>query len=378
MLRAYKTELKPNNKQASFLWRCVGTARFVYNWALADRISGYDDGKKINMFEQKRRFNSIKAVEFPWIYEIPYCVQEEEFRNLDAAYKNFFRRVKSGAEKPGFPKFKKRGLKNAFSMRGSIRVENDRVKLPIIGWVRLKERDYIPTSEIKILKATISERAGRWFISIQADTLSDSYNNHNLSGVIGIDVGIKSLAVLSDGTVFENPKALYTCERKLKRLQRELNRRKKGSSNREKTKKKISKLHMDIQNIRKHELNQVSHYITYGIMPEIICIEKLNVSGMAKNHNLAKAISDASMSELHRQIKYKAERLGIEVVEADRFYPSSKLCSNCGNKKDVLKLSERTYHCDVCGLEIDRDLNAAINLAAIAEPSNGRGLPVEL
>jgi putative transposase len=195
---------------------------------------------------------------------------------------------------------------------------------------------------------------------------------------LGVDVGIKSLAVCSDGKEFPNDKVLAKYEKKLARLQRELSRRKKGSANRAKTKAKIAKLHQKIANKRAHNLYNVSKYVTEHKRPSVVVIEDLNVKGMVKNRKLAKAVGDASMSELHRQIEYKAEWNGIEVVKADRFFPSSKTCSACGHVNCELTLAMRIYKCPNCGIEIDRDLNAAMNLAALAEPVKRGELPVEL
>lgn len=365
VLKAYKTELDPNNKQRTFFRRCAGTSRFIFNWALADRQTRYKAGEKTSQYEQRRRFNSIKDEQCPWVREVPYAVTESAFANCDAAFQHFFRRVKSG-DKPGYPKFKRRGRSESFQLK-STKVESDRVRLTHIGWVRLKERDYIPTDAQRYgTYATVSERAGRWYISVLVEEeIGEPDNDSEL--VIGLDFGIKYLAVCSNGKAFENPRALYKADRKLKRLQRELSRRKRGGQNWKKTKRKIARQYAKITNIRKHALHQVSHYVTATVQPKAVVLEDLNVSGMLKNHHLARAISDVGMSELRRQIEYKGAWYGVEVVVADRWYPSSKTCSNCGSVKPLLTLSERLYVCDDCGLIVDRDLNAAKNLAALVK-----------
>lgn len=375
MTRAYKTELDPNNKQRTLFVRCCGTARFVYNWALADRKSLYAAGEKISMYEQKRRFNALKDEQFPWIREVPYTVEESAFANCDTAYKNFFRRLKSQPNKAGFPKFKSRknGLGN-FTLRGSIVVEATRIKLPRLGWIRLKENNYLP--EVAVSSATVSERAGHWFVSVLADTDTKTTRAAG-SGVIGIDLGIKELATCSNGLVFANPKSLKHYGQRLARMQRELSRRQVGSRNRNKTKQKIAKLHYRISNIRRNALHEITSYLVVKAKPKTIVIEDLNVAGMLQNRRLSKAIADASFSEIRRQLEYKCAWYGVDLVVADRFYPSSRTCSACGAKKPLLKLSERTFVCESCGTVIDRDLNAANNLAALVEPRNGRGLPVE-
>ena len=374
--KAYKTELKPNNKQASFFAQCCGASRYVYNWGLAEWKRQYEDGGKPSAYGLRAQFNAAKDELCPWIRELPYNIIESAFGNLGNAFKNFFRRIKNGDDKAGYPRFKKRGIKNSFQLR-STRVEHDRVRLTGIGWVRLKESGYIPVGAEYGIYTTISERAGRWFISVLVKC-EDQPIAESTSPALGIDLGVKSLATCSDGAVFENPKTLYQHEKRLARLQRELSRRKKGSANRAKTKAKVARLHYKISNIRKHAIHQVSDYATEKVRPAAIVLENLNVRGMMKNHHLAKAIGDASFHELRRQLEYKAERNGIEVIIADRFYPSSKTCNRCGCRKDDLTLADRIFKCNDCGYEIDRDLNAALNLAALSEGRNAPGLPVEL
>jgi len=363
ILRAYKTELDLNNEQRTFFRRCAGASRFVFNWALADRQDRRIKEIKTSQYDQRARFNALKAELYPWIYEVPYAIMEKAFADLDAAYKNFFRRVKAG-QKPGFPKFKSRKRNAArFSLRNT-KIETDRVRLTGIGWVKLHERDYIPTEGEYGVYATISERAGHWFIAILVEEeMAESVQGE---GILGVDLGIKSLAVCSDGAVFENPKALYRAERKLKRIQREVSRRQKGGKNRAKTVRKLQRCHAKIANIRKHALHQVSYYVTARAKPHVVVIEDLNVLGMEQNHHLARAIGDASMGELRRQIEYKAKWYSVKVMIADRWYPSSKLCSHCGATNQVLTLSDRIYICPVCGVIIDRDLNAARNLVSLA------------
>ena len=366
ILRAYKAELRPNNAQRGMFLKCAGAARFVYNWALADRKAVYEAGGKPSMYEQRRRFNALKAEQYPWLSEIPSKAPEEAFAHVEAAFQNFFRRLRNG-EKPGYPRFKsrKRGV-GSFTLRGHIHIEADRIRLPRIGWVRLKERGYLPQDgACKLLSVCISERAGRWYASAQVEEeVADPIPGDG--PVVGVDLGIKTLAVCSDGTAFENPRALANAERKLKRLQRELSRRRKGSKNRAKTKAKLARCHARIANIRSHALHQVSYHLTAKNKPQAVVIEDLNVKGMLNNRSLSKAISDVGMGELRRQIEYKGTWYGVEVLTADRWYASSKTCSACGAVNRALTLSDRTYVCAACGAVIDRDLNAALNLASLA------------
>lgn len=360
--RAFKTKLRLNNRQEGYFIACSGAARFVYNWALADRVQRYrDGGQSTNKFEQKRRFNAWKKDNAPWLAEYPYKLVDYAFDDLNTAYRNFFRRVKTGTEKPGFPRFRSRH-KDAprFTLSpASVCIEARRIKLPRVGWVTLEEANYIPTEGAKLNRVTISERAGYWYISAQMEVPDPPHVA--CSSSVGVDLGIKALATVSDGTTFDNPKTLAKYESKLARLQRELHRRVKGSHNRSKTKTKIARLHKRISDTRQHTLHNISKHVV-GLTPEHIVLEDLNVKGMVKNHHLAKAVADASMSELGRQIEYKAAWVGIEVVHADRWYPSSKTCSSCGHVQDM-PLSVRMYDCPQCGVKIDRDLNAAINLA---------------
>jgi putative transposase len=367
ILRAYKAELRPNNAQRGMFLKCAGAARFVYNWALADRKAVYEAGGKPSMYEQKRRFNAVKAEQYSWLYEVPYALQEKAFANVDAAFQGFFRRVKNG-EKPGYPRFKSRKRRvGSFTLRDSIHIEADRIKLTRIGWIRLKERGYLPLDgTCRLLSVCISERAGRWYASAQVEEeVTDPIPGDG--PVVGVDLGIKTLAVCSDGATFENPRALATAERKLKRLNRELSRRRKGSKNRAKTRAKLARCHARIANIRSHALHNASYHLTAKTKPQAVVIEDLNVKGMLNNRSLSKAISDVGMGELRRQIEYKGTWYGVEVVTADRWYASSKTCSACGAVNRALTLSDRTYVCAACGAVIDRDLNAALNLASLAQ-----------
>jgi len=366
--RAYKTELDPNDKQRTMAGRCCGAARYVYNWGLAEWKRGYEAGEKPSRYKLCKHFNSVKDDVCPWVREIPYAVTEAAFCNLGSAFQHFFRRVKNKEKEAGYPKFKKRGRDSSFQLKGT-RVETNRVRLTGIGWVKLKERWYIPTTNDGTkfgTYATISERAGCWYISVPVEEeIPDPVNDSAL--VIGVDFGLKTLAVCSDGTTYENPHILREAQRKLGRLQRELARRTEGGSNWRKTKVEIQRQYARIANIRQHVLHSVSHDIVVNKHPSTVVIENLNVSGMMSNHHLARAIADVGFCELRRQIEYKAGWHGVEVVVADRWFPSSKTCSRCGCIKSDLTLSDRVFKCRDCGLEIDRDYNAACNLAAIGK-----------
>jgi putative transposase len=366
--KAYKTELNPNNKQRAYFWRCAGASRYVYNWGLAEWKRLYEAGDKPGAFKLCKRFNAAKDELCPWIRQVPYAITEATFRNLGFAFMNFFTRLKKG-ETPGYPKFKSRRGRQSFQLRYTT-IEHGHVRLTHIGQVGLKEKGYLPLVG-DVLKfgtyTTISHRAGRWYISVQTyEEIPEPQNGSTL--VVGVDLGLKSLAVCSDGTVYENPKPLRKAQRKLKRLQRELARRNQGGKNWQKTRLKIQRQHARIANIRKHTLHNISHDLVVNKCPAVIVLEDLNVSGMVKNHHLAQAISDVGFYELKRQIEYKAGWHSVEVMFADRWFPSSKTCSGCGCIQESLTLAMRTFACDDCGLTIDRDQNAAINLAALGMP----------
>lgn len=360
--RAYKTELDPNNAQRSLFESYAYVAMAVYNLAIREWQRQYEAGEKPNAYKLKREFNAIKHEKFPYIVHAPYAVTEAAFADVDSAYKHFFRRVKTG-ETPGYPREKR--YISGFAIKG-YRVEPDRVRMTGAGWVRLKERDYIPTTDSGLRFGTygrVSLRAGRWYVSVQAEEPAPELEDRHAL-VLGIDFGIKSIAVCSNGKVFDNPRPLYEAERHLKRLQREQSRRKKGGANWRKSVTAVQKAQARVADLRRHLQHEISDYVTRDVRPRAIVIEDLNVSGMLSNHHLARAVADVGFYELRRQIEYKAAWLGIKVVIADRWFPSSKTCNRCGSVRTELSLDERTFVCPDCGFTLDRDLNAALNLAA--------------
>jgi putative transposase len=398
MLRAYKTEIDPNDVQRTLLFQHAGAARWAYNFGLRRKQEAYkswvDGGKQgkcstPTAIDLHRELNVLKKMDVgdggvPWMYDVSKCAPQEALRNLDRAYSNFFRRCKEGAGAKGFPKFKsrKKGI-GSFSLTGSIVVDAQHVQLPRLGRVSLKERDYLPVEGVKILKATVSEKAGRWFVSLQVEqiTVVEKSPDH----ILGVDVGINNLAMTSDGQLFANSRALKKSARRLRMLSKSVSRKQKGSNNRKKAAQKLGRQHYRDACIRKDAIHKATTVIAK--QASVIVIESLNVAGMMKNHRLARAVGDASMSEFHRQLRYKVAWRGGQVIEADRFFPSSKTCSGCGERKDDLSLSDREYVCEKCGLVIDRDLNAAINLknltvsltvTACCPGSSGRRKPTKL
>lgn len=362
--KAYRTELNPNDKQIAICRQSAGISRFAYNWGLQRKNEVYlmnqmpvPKIKNPTSIDLYKELIILKKSKFPWMYEVSKCCPQEALCDLDNAFKNFF----EGRAK--YPKFKRKRNKNSFRLAGRIKAFDDSIRLPKMGCVRLKERGYIPTN-VHILSATISECAGRWFVSVAVkEDIKPPINN---GPVVGVDLGIKTLATVSDGTVVLNPKALSRCERKLKRQQREVSRRKKGSNNRRKSVNELRKTHYKIANIRKDTIHKATTHLART--KSVVCIEDLNVSGMMKNHHLAQSIGDASWREFRRQLDYKTEWYGSNLVVADRFYPSSKTCSRCGHMQDM-SLYKRTFECGSCGFIIDRDLNASINLKNLAVSS---------
>ncbi len=371
--RAYKTELDLNDRQVTACRQHAGAARWAYNWGLQVKQERYKATRKSpTAIDLHRELNVLKKTQVPWMYEVSKCAPQEALRNLDAAFKNFFRRCalkKQGKWKGklGYPRFKtkKKGL-GSFRLRGSIVVSAETIVLPRLGRLRLKERGYLPTSGVKALSATVSEQAGHWYVSLQVE--EEQAVRENEGPVVGIDLGIKRLATLSDGEVIANPRHLKRRLKKLKRLQRVVSRRQKGGKNRKKAVRKLAKLHQQIKQQRCNTLHQVTTRLAKT--KSVLVIEDLNVSGMLKNHHLAQAIGDVGFAEFKRQLLYKAGWYGSRVILADRWEPSSKRCSGCGWLDDELTLSDRTFCCAQCGLVLDRDLNAAINLAKLAGSSS--------
>jgi IS605 OrfB family transposase len=419
--RGFKTELDLTNKQVTLCKKHAGAARWAYNWGLSRKQQVYQQTKQsISAMELHRELNKLKQTSVPWMYEVSKCASQEALRDLDAAFRHFFRRCRLKKEgkwrgKLGYPKFKskKKGIGN-FTLTGSIHVFEKAIQLPRLGRFRLKECGYLPIKDVTILSACVSERAGRWYVSIQVSMeVPDPVKAEG--DPIGLDLGITTLATCSDGRVVANPKALHKNLKKLKRVGRAVSRKPKGSKNRKKAVKKLARMHTRIANIRFDALHKATsefthaplseveragfntqlaallqtaktkpeqknvrkqvkkqrHRATLGnsqLRPHMIVMEDLNVEGMKRNRKLARAISDVGMGEFRRQMAYKTEWNGETLLLADRFYPSTKRCSKCGNVKAHMDLSERVYVCEVsaCAYEVGRDVNASLNLVVLA------------
>jgi putative transposase len=347
----HKVALSLTHKQESYCQQACGVARFTYNWALAEWQRQYRNGEKPTAFTLKKQFNAIKKAQFPWMYQVTKYASQQPFLYLQKAFNHFFKK------RAHYPTFKKRGIHDSFYIGNDhIQVDHKRIRLPHIGWVKMREALRFTG---KLISATISRKANRWFVSLHVE-IPAPQTDHENQGSVGVDLGIKNLATLSTGETFANPKPLRRHLKRLKQYQRRLSRKQKGSHNRHKARHKVAQLHYRITCIRQDVLHKLTHYLTQHF--GVIAIEDLHVSGLLRNRHLARAISELGWFELRRQLQYKAKLTGSHLEIIDRFFPSSKRCSQCGQQKEHLDLNERVYHCNHCGMQMDRDVNAAINL----------------
>lgn len=395
---AHKIELVPNNKQKTYFRKAFGCARLAYNWGLAEWQHRYKEGVKVDAYGLKKEFNAIKKEQYPFVTEVTKYATQQPFIYLGKAFKKFFEDLKKGTV--SYPTFKKKKENsgrfyiggdaialsdtnsNSFSfgkMPHNEKNKHQYLKVPSLGWVKMTERLRFNG---KINGVVISQQGNKYFASFSVQVTEDEYKRTHSQDVTGkkerkagIDFGIKSALILSDGIAIENPRPLKQNLRKIKRLSRQLDKRshartkqerlsgKKKSNNYRKLSVKLSNAQRKVANIRRDFTQKVTTILTthYGQ----IALEDLNVKGMVRNHRLAQAVSDVAFGELSRQIEYKSEYNGVSVKRANRFYPSSKTCSVCGNVKRDLKLKDRTYRCDKCGAVLDRDYNASLNLLGL-------------
>ena len=354
----------------------AGVARHAYNWGLETCIKAHLDGEKrpCAIALHKRLVAEIKP-ENPWDYEVSKCAPQQALRDLDLAFKNFFT-VKGR----GFPKFKKKGNRDSFYLEGNILVSGNKIKLPRIGWVKTYEKKLPRILGKSNSNVTISCQAGRWFIAYKIDVEPQLVKHpHGCvaegSGHVprretvpepsGVDLGVKTLASLSNGKTFPAIRVYRKAQRKLAHLQRDASRKVKGSKNRIKAVKRLAKAHLRVACIRKDAIHKLTSYLANN-HSEIV-IEDLNVSGMLKNHRLAQAIADGGFYEFRHQLEYKCQWFGSKLTIVDRFFPSSKTCSDCGYVHLELKLKDRIFICPSCEFFPDRDWNAAINLSKAGE-----------
>ncbi|MDK0883506.1 transposase [Clostridium perfringens] len=376
--RAYKIEINPTDDQKSKIHQTIGVSRFIYNFYIAHNKEIYEkEGKFVSGMDFSKWLNNEyipNNQDKKWIKEVSSKATKQAIMNGDKAFKDFFKKAK------GFPRFKKKknqDVKAYFPKNNKTdwTLERHRVKIPTLGWVRLKEFGYIPKNSV-VKSGTVSQKADRYYVSILVEETYIKISNPNNEG-LGIDLGIKEFAICSNGNKFKNINKTSTVkkiEKKLKREQRKLSRKyesleirnkniKEGRATRQNIQKqvvKVQRLHQRLANIRTDYINKTVFSIVKQ-KPSYITIEDLAVSNMMKNKHLSKAISSQKFFEFKTKLMSKCKQNNIELRIVDRFYPSSKTCSNCGKVKKDLKLSDRIYKCD-CGLTIDRDLNASINL----------------
>ncbi len=378
--RAYKVELDLNNKQITACKKHAGAARWTYNWGLQRKQDAYrTTGKSPTAMDLHKELNALKQTEVPWMYDVSKCAPQEALRNLDRAFDRFFdrvRRKKAGTYrgKLGYPQRKRRKkCLGGFRLTGRIVVFPDAIRLPRLGRLRLKEHGYLDTADVndvKVLSATVREQAGHWYVSVQVE--QERTVPKNTGPVVGVDLGVKRLATMSDGTIEENPRYLKRRLKKIKRLHKAVTRKVKGSQNRKKAARRLGAQYRTVANQRANTLQQFTSRLTKT--KSVVVIEDLNVAGMLRNHHLAQAIGDVGFGEFRRQLEYKARWYGCRVIVAEQWFKSSKTCSCCGWVDEDLTLADRTFICrnpepPGCGLVMDRDLNAAKNLEQLAASS---------
>ena len=375
LLKSFKTEINPTEEQKIKIHKTIGTCRYIYNFYLFHNKELYTLGKK---FMSGKSFSVWlnndylpNHQEYSWIREVSSKSVKHSIEDACTAFSRFFH------HQSGFPRYKKKGRSDVkmYFVRNNPKdclCERHRIKIPTLGWVRLKEKGYIPTSmDGYIIKSgTISMKAGRYYVSALVE-VTDPERNSCFSDGVGIDLGLKNLAIISNGTVYRNinkTARIRKLEKQLRREQRKLSRKyenlKKGEStqkaNIRKQKLKVQKLHQRLENIRTDYINKTISEIV-KTKPSHITVEDLNVSGMMKNRHLSKAVASQKFYEFRTKLKTKCEEFGIELRVVSRWYPSSKTCHCCGHIKKDLKLSDRVYRC-ACGYIEDRDFNAALNL----------------
>lgn len=358
LLKAYKTEINPNKEQIELIHKTIGTCRYVYNLYLQKCNDQYQkDSTFLSGYDFSKWLNNEYATqeEYKWIKEVSSKAVKQSIMNGDKAFKRFFKKLSS------YPKFKKKSDYGSFYLIGAIHVKRHLIQLPTLGKVKLKEKGYIPFHKVK--SATISREGTKYFVSVLVEQDKLPIYKNKISEGIGIDLGIKKFLYNSNGETVANiskEKKLVKLTKRLKRQQRKLSRKDKGSNNWYKQKVVVQNLHRRINNIkldlkRKIILNIVKNN------PEFITIEKLNIKGMMRNRRLSNSFQQIGLGYFTTWLKQKCEEYEIELRQVDTFFPSSKTCSNCGNIKPM-PLHLRTYNCENCGTIIDRDLNASINL----------------
>jgi putative transposase len=370
-IRGYKYELRVNNKERTLLAKSAGIARFTWNWGLAERLLLYKSQSGVsrytNAMNQHKELNRLKQTEFPWMYEVSKCVPQEALRDLDRAYQNFFTNLKRKKRKKntsnfGLPKFKKKNkCKDSFRLTGVIRLFPGvkRVQLPRLGELRLKERSKLSTSA-RILSATVSRAADRWYVVLTVEE-EQPEPEPNEGPLVAMDKGLSVFAALSSGIPIVKPKFLLRHARKQRRLAQAYSRKQSDSNNKRKSALRLARFYRRVTNQRQNFLHQSSTYLAKN--HSVIVTEDLHIKGLIQNKKQSKYWADLSHGTFQRFLTYKAPLFGSRLIQIDRWFPSSKLCSNCLYYKRDLKLTDRIFRCPLCGLVLDRDQNAAFNVA---------------
>jgi putative transposase len=354
MIFAHKIALDLTQAQDAYCCQAAGTARFTYNWGLAEWQRQYRAGEHPTAAKMKQQWNAIKYERYPWLEDIHRDAHAQPFANLNAAFQKFFK------HEAQYPTFKKKGQHDSFYIANDkVQVQGKRLRIPKLGWVRMREALRFTG---KLLSAVVSRTADRWYVSLSVQVEALPVSGENQAGRVGVDLGIRHLATLSTPREhIDGPKPLKAALKKLRRLNRELARRVKFSAHWRQTKRKLGRLHARIANLRADSLHKLTTRLTQTYAE--IVIEDLYVKGMTQNRKLARAISDMGLGMFRQMLTYKAERDGVTVTVADRWFPSSRLCCRCGHAHDGLTLADRVFVCPACGFTDDRDFHAADNLA---------------
>ena len=354
--------LYPTPEQVLVFNKSFGVKRYSYNWALTKWQEQKALGTKaVSMNDLKKEWNKIKP---KWVYDSPKDANQQPFADVRTALKNYFEGKKNGSSHFKFPKKKKKGkCRDSFYVSNDkAHITNNHIKLPLVGRVKLAEGLRFRKKSTKILSYTVSRTADKYYVSINYEIPDALGETQSGSGLVGIDLGLKTFAVESNGHEESSPRPLKKHQQKLKRIQRKFSRATRGSIRKKKAKMKLARQHARIANIRKDHLHKYSRQVVNA--NAIIVLEDLHINEMLKNHKLARAIADSSWGEFKRMLVYKAKMSGSLVLIADRWFPSSKICSQCNALKPHLGLDEREYICEECGCILDRDLNASINILA--------------
>ena len=376
--KAYKTQLRTTPEQRGAFRRWAGCARYIYNWALNQRIEAYEEREEsLSAYAQDKAVTQLKKDEdHEWLSEPPRRVLYYAIQDLDQAFQNFFRRVKNG-ETPGFPRFKSKGrCTPSCSVYGTgIKVERSRIRLPKLGWVRLEEKGYIPTDAEKYGRVTVSRDVDKWYISVATEVAAPSTNGQ--SGTLYVHPGVREWISMSNEESLDLPTdRLDFYEARMRRQQRKLSRKEKGSNNRAKMKTKLAKTHRRIRNIRKDATHKATAYICYALHPERLVVQDWDIRSMltqqmddvprAVRRRIRRHIANANMSEMLRQLEYKSEWANIDHVQLSQDIPVSKRCSECMSVNDDFG-AEETFVCPSCGVVIDREKNALQNMIVAFE-----------